>query len=37
MEAVLGMVPIRVTSKMNAKPLEMVTEAEVKGHVFKCF
>jgi hypothetical protein len=31
MEAVLGMVPVRVTSEMNAKLLEMVTEAEVGG------
>jgi hypothetical protein len=37
MEAVLGTVPVRVTSEMNAKLLEMVTEAEVKEACFKCF
>jgi hypothetical protein len=37
MEAVLGTVPIRVTSEMNAKLLEMVTEAEVKEACFQMF
>jgi hypothetical protein len=37
MEAVLNTVPVRVTSEMNAKLLEMVTEAEVKEACFQMF
>jgi hypothetical protein len=37
MEAVLGTVPIRITLEMNAKLLEMVTEAEVKDAGFQIF
>jgi hypothetical protein len=37
MEAVLGMILIRVTSEMNAKLLEMVTEVEVKEACFQMF
>jgi hypothetical protein len=37
MEAILDTVPVRVTSEMTAKLLEMDTEAEVKEACFQMF